>query len=223
MIQKISNSMALRIGEALKLGKERRDIIAYGAFGLLQFIWSVILVAIPAVLLNVLREAMVMSFAAAIFRKSSGGVHATSPGRCAVIGAVVFNGMSFAVKAVHTEFRAIYYIIYLVFCLLLSYIVICRYSPVDTPNKPITNHEMKKKLRRASFITMHVYVIIILVLTVLLLYTDSFVLSSILLSLSTGILLQAFTLTMSGHHVITYIDLFMKKIKVFGKAGGEKA
>jgi accessory gene regulator B len=220
MIQRISNYMVVRISDALKLEKERIDVIAYGAFGVLQFVGSVILVVIPAVVLGVLSEAMVISFTAAILRKSSGGAHATSPGRCAVIGMLVFTGMALIIKAIPQNTEFIYCIIYSAACIISAYTVVYRHAPVDTPSKPITKNEMIKRLRKASFITLHIYLAIMVILTAIAaIHIDSLTIRNMLLSIVTGMLWQIITLTSVGHYVITNIDMFMKKMSV--KVGGE--
>jgi PiT family inorganic phosphate transporter len=88
-ISRISESIANKISSELNLDKDNREVIAYGAFALLQTLLSILLVAALGALFHVVTEALIVSFAISILRKYSGGVHASSSDSCSIIGAFI--------------------------------------------------------------------------------------------------------------------------------------
>ena len=49
--------------------REGRKVLAYGAFGIMQFFLSIVLVVMTGIIFKVLPEALVISFTAAILEK----------------------------------------------------------------------------------------------------------------------------------------------------------
>ena len=88
-IGELSNKIATKIVVETDGDEERKSVIEYGIFAMIQTGIAIICTVIFGLLFNVLVEALIVSFSISILRKCSGGVHATSPTRCTVIGTII--------------------------------------------------------------------------------------------------------------------------------------
>ena len=142
-IEKVANHLAGQISSALKFDKDYEEVLAYGAFSILQTLNTIVLILLFGLLFKVPLEAFVISLGASILRKYSGGAHASTPGRCAVLGVGAFVTLGILVKYL-VRFDSIVNLLLVFACFGISYFIISKKAPKDTPNKPITNSEVKK-------------------------------------------------------------------------------
>ncbi len=205
LFERISNAIAKEIASSMEMDKDQEEIIAYGAFGFLQTLWSIILVTAFGLVFGVLLEILILSTTASLLRKYSGGVHASTPNRCAFLGVIVFGVFALLIKNYSFLLSNPQLAILASILLLISFFLIHKYSPVDSPNKPIKDKEVKKKLRRGSITLTFLIILIVLVFTVLQFFSN-FTFNNIVISLSMGALWQSFMLTKTGHTVINIFD-----------------
>lgn len=217
LIERLSNSIATKVSKTLDLDAERQEVLAYGAFSLLQTLWSIGLVMIFGALFNVFWEATIISSSGALLRKYSGGGHATSPNRCAIIGVIMSVGPALMLSSLPVDISIEYVYLYSIITLSISYYIIYKYSPVDSPNKPIVKEAIKKRLKKASFNMIHILMLIIVVLCISYFREQNGILIKIMLSICTGILWQDMTLLPLGHNFITQLDTFLKKYFFFSR------
>ncbi len=186
--EKISNYIA----EELNFDDDKKSVINYGIFAFIQMGICIVLVAIFGVLFNVTIEALIVSFTISILRKSSGGVHASSPERCAIIGTVASVGMALIAKSINTNFSFV--ILFGIIVFVWSYYILYKLAPVDSIAKPIKNIEKRKRLRKSSIITLSVYLIIVIINILSYLAINNFVLLTYSLCIYMGLLWQIFSL-----------------------------
>ena len=124
--EKISNNIA----NELELDNEKKSVINYGIFAFIQMSISIIFVFIFGIIFNVATEALIITFTISILRKSSGGVHASTPSICTIIGTIVGVGFALLIKLI--EFNLIFVIILGLVVFIWSYITINKLSPVDS-------------------------------------------------------------------------------------------
>ncbi|WP_291649216.1 accessory gene regulator B family protein [Clostridium sp.] len=207
----ISNSLK----NELNLDEDKRSIIEYGLYAVLHMIISILLVGIFGKILGVMFEALIISFVEAVLRKYSGGVHASTPFNCIVLGIIVAVLPAYLIKNINLN------IIYIIFVGVIIYIaslsIIYKLAPVDSPNKPIKKEEKIKRLKKRSIIILSIYMIIV-ICNLIMYYTSK---NNIFLIYSTciyaGILWQVFTLTRYGHIVVNILDsLLIKILKMIG-------
>ncbi|NFH78666.1 accessory regulator AgrB [Clostridium botulinum] len=200
--EKISNYIA----EELNFDDDKKSVINYGIFAFIQMGICIVLVAIFGVLFNVTIEALIVSFTISILRKSSGGVHASSPERCAIIGTVASVGMALIAKSINTNFSFV--ILFGIIVFVWSYYILYKLAPVDSIAKPIKNIEKRKRLRKSSIITLSVYLIIVIINILSYLAINNFVLLTYSLCIYMGLLWQIFSLTKSGHFILGKLNNF---------------
>lgn len=207
-IEKICDNFSTHIANELKLDNERKSVINYGIFAFIQMSFSIILVMIFGIIANVPIEALIVSFTISILRKSSGGVHASSPGRCAVIGTIVSVGFGLISKYINLKISGVLFIGIIIF--IWSFYIVYKLAPVDSIAKPIKNQERRKKLKRSSMVILSVYLIIAIVNIIYYYYTNNVIALTYTLCIYMGLIWQIFSLTKSGHLILAKIDAFFK-------------
>lgn len=212
LIEKLSNSLAFKISSALKLTKDERDVINYGAFNLLQTVWCIFLVLLFGAMFNVTVKAIIISFTISFLRKYSGGAHASSPNRCALIGAITSVGLAIFISYLSSYINLQLAIAIGIIIFVISYYTIYRYAPVDSPGKPIVKEVTKQKMKKKSFLILNSLVAIVIILLINYLIFGFKVLLAIVTCIYLGVLWQVSTLTPKGSLVLLKIDTFLKCI-----------
>lgn len=218
LFEKISNNFAAKLATILNFDEDRKEIIAYGAFNLIQTLWSTLVIAIFGIVFNTLMSILIIAFTVALLRKFSGGAHATSPNRCALISVIAFGTFSLLVNYGTPLSNVTLVTLYAIASFIFTYITLYKYCPVDTPNKPIRRLETRLKFRKASFRVIFFLICITMLLLIFFTKTHKPILLTIIASISSGIIWQSITMTHVGHLVINKLDSFMQNIK-FAKGG----
>ncbi|WP_368490028.1 accessory gene regulator ArgB-like protein [Clostridium sp. BJN0013] len=195
LTEKLAVSLGKKAKILLNIDKNREQIIVYGAINLLQTVFSILWIIIAGFILGVLYEALIFSTAASILRKYSGGVHASSPNRCIIIGTVlssaaglVIDKFPYSLSLINTTAMGIFFIT-------ASFIIVILKAPIDSIKKPITDLNMKKKFKKNSIITLMIFSIIIAILSIIYKITFKLCYLKIIYSIILGILWQSITLT----------------------------
>ena len=150
-IEKICENISDYISRELNFNEDKKSVINYGIFAFIHMMICILLVMIVGFIFNVMVEALIISFTTSILRKSSGGVHANSPEKCAVIGTISSVGLALIVKNCNLNYIMNIFIGSIIF--MFSYYIIYKLAPVDSVSKPIKNIKKIRKLKRASIIT----------------------------------------------------------------------
>ncbi|MBU3159997.1 accessory gene regulator B family protein [Clostridium frigoris] len=212
-MEKLSNNIAKKVALELSLDNDNKEVIAYGTFALMQMSLSIIFVFLFGVLFHVAFEALIISFTAAILRKYSGGVHASSPWICTFIGTIVCVGQAITISLLISfvgNFKLV--IIFGIVIFIWSYYTIYKLAPVDSIAKPIVKKEKRKRMKKGSIILLSVYLAITVFLILLYISSGESKLLFYVLCLYSGIVWQVFTLTTPGHLVVGKVDRFLNHI-----------
>lgn len=210
LIERMSNSITQKISSVLNLGKEREEIIAYGAYNLIQTVWSILLALCVAYLLNIFFPVLVILVTSSVLRKYSGGAHALSPNRCAVIGILLFNGFGYLVDKYITNVSIFLLVAFSIACFLITYYIIYQYAPVDSPSKPIANSEFRQKLKNYSLVVIHIFLIVVLILfSIYIKFPYRYIINAVI-CINVGIVWQSLTLIKLGSTIIHGLDKVFK-------------
>lgn len=207
-IEDICGKFSNNIAKELNLDDDKRAVINYGIFAFIQIAICIILVVIFGLIFNVVTEALIVSFSISILRKSSGGVHASSPGRCAIIGTIAGVGMGLIVKYINVSLGLV--MIGGSIAFIWSYYIVFKLAPVDSAAKPIKNIEKRTRLKKNSMMILSVYLIIAITGIVYFYFMRNSRLLVYSLCLYMGMLWQVFSLTRCGHLVIGKLDKLFK-------------
>lgn len=205
-IEDICKKTSDYIAKELNLDEDRKAVINYGIFAFIHMIICILLVIIFGVIFNVTIEALIISFATSILRKSSGGVHASTPERCAVIGTISTIIMAIIAKYLHFGYSLNLVIGIIVF--LYAYYIIYKLAPVDSASKPIKNPVKRLRLKKTSIITTTIYLLIVIIDILAYLLTKEYILLTYSICIYMGLSWQVFSLTEKGHLVLGKLDDF---------------
>ncbi|WP_251861164.1 accessory gene regulator B family protein [Clostridium sp. Marseille-Q2269] len=194
LIEHASNIIASKITNSLNSDKETEEIISYGAFVLFQIIWSFLCVVILGEIFNVLIESIVIVVTIAIYRKYSGGLHAHSPNKCAIWGAIICVGSGIVVKNININLNITFICIF-IFTFMYARYCVYEFAPRDTKHKPINNIGERLRLKKYSFIVIDTLFVIGILLILLYLKYRYDILIYYNKCIIIAVLWQSFTLT----------------------------
>ena len=212
----LAEKIAIKICDDAKLflnvDEDKEQIIIYGAISLLQTIFAILWVIIASLFLGVLYEALVFSITASILRKYSGGVHASSPSRCIIIGTATAVMAGISIDKIFFKFNMITVILVFITIMGFAFIIVAKNAPVDSIKKPITNIEMKKQFKKKSIIALFVFLFAIAILFLLSVRSSGVYYIRAIESIGLGVLWQSITLTKNGISLVNKIDFALKYI-----------
>ncbi|MFT8342219.1 MAG: accessory gene regulator B family protein [Clostridium beijerinckii] len=212
----LAEKIATKIGNNAKLflniNEEQEQIIVYGAINLFQMLFAILWVIIAGLLFGVFYEALIFSISASILRKYSGGVHASSPSRCVIIGAfsaalagILINNIFYSINSITVAVISVTIIIF-------AFITVFRNAPVDSIKKPIKNIETRKQFKRKSIFVIFIFSFIIIILFMLNEKFSELYYIKLIESIGVGVLWQTITLTKNGINFLNKVDSALKYI-----------
>ncbi|MDD3242083.1 MAG: accessory gene regulator B family protein [Bacilli bacterium] len=207
-IEEICEKISNNIAQELNLDDDKRSVMNYGIFAFIQIVICIGLVIVFGLIFNVVIEAVIVSFTISILRKSSGGVHASSPGRCATIGTITSVGMGLISKYINVSLGLVIFVGGVIF--IWSYYIIYKLAPVDSIAKPIKSIGKRIRLKKNSIVILSVYLIIVINEFLYFYFTKDSSALVYSLCIYMGILWQAFSLTKYGHLLIEKLDKLFK-------------
>lgn len=217
-MESLSNSIANKVATELNMDNDKKEVIAYGTFALLQTFLSIFLVGIFGFIFNVAFEALIVLFTASILRKYSGGAHASSPGNCTSIGVIICIGQALIISLIvrsWINFKMALIVELVVF--IWSYYMVYKLVPIDNPLKRIKSEEKRKRMKKGSFIILSIYLLIVIFTMILYFNIQRTTLVVYALCIIGGMAWQIFTLTKCGHLILAKIDMFFKYLLNIGR------
>ena len=213
MIENISKVIAEKVSSELNYDNERKEIIQYGTYALIQTLISIISVLILGLLFNIALEALIFLFTASILRKYSGGAHSESSNVCTLLGIIISICIGFLIKSsffAKMNFELVVFIGIVIF--VFGYFIVFKFAPVDTKNKPIKTEKKKKRMKKGSLKILTIY-LFIEIFNIILYYNLGWSLAKpVMLSIMLGAAWQCMTLTYIGHILLKTIDSFTNKL-----------
>lgn len=201
LLEKVTELIAGQIN----LDKDSREALLYG---LQVFCYSAAgFLAVLAVgwALNCLPETVTVTITVALLRSLAGGAHCTTPLRCTVVTALVFPLLGRTASLLET-IEPLHPAPFILLISLLALTIILWRAPVDSPAKPITTKEHRRRLR-----TLSVSVVIILAaVQFILLQHQSGAAHKVIISAGLGMLWETFMLTKTGHKFMALLDSLLR-------------
>ena len=203
-IENICKNISEIIARELELSQDKKEVINYGIFGVIQTTIAIITVIIVGLIFNVVTEALLVSIVISILRKSSGGVHASTPWKCALMGAIISVVIGKICKINNFGIIGVVFLGVIVF--VWAFYIVNKLAPVDSLSKPIRKEETRKRLKRTSLNVLIIYMIIIICNIKLYYFNGNRKLIIYILCIYMGMAWQVFSLTKIGHVIIRKID-----------------
>lgn len=205
-IEQVSLHIASNIGERLNKTEEEIAVIKYGLFVMLHTSLIMIVTLIVGIVTDSVKEIMTISLCSAMLKRYSGGVHASSPTRCLVIGVSMSTMLTLTCNFLALRLNSKELILVLIIGLIISYFVLYKRSPIGSKQKPLKNIEKRKILRKKSFKVMNIYSIAIISLYGMYVAFNNNYIKAICISILFGALIQIFALSKMGESIIKGID-----------------
>ncbi len=173
----------------------------------LHTLTGIIITIIIGILIGKLPEMLTITLVASSTKRCSGGVHATSPSRCIIIGIITTVIMLYAGILLGDYTDINFLIIFTVAVLTICNYIFYNKAPVGTKNKPLKKESTRKKLRKKLFMTLSFYQLVLALAILLLLFNklDSNFIKYIY-CIELGILLQCIAITKLGESIILKLD-----------------
>ncbi len=191
-VNKWSYSCAKGLAGVLSENHQKRSIYYFGfqiAIG--GVVKTVILVSI-SLLLGIFIPTLLISLTFASLRIIAGGYHMDTYGKCLFVSMGLFITVALIAQYTYHYWNFMYLAVLIAVAFILGLYVLVRYSPKDTPNKPITDPQEIRKFKILSIVYLFIWSIITSVLTF-------YGLNMYVLSLCFGVLLELFAITPTGH------------------------
>ena len=218
MIENICTLLSDKISDNLKVSRDEKAVIHYGLFAIIHTSISILSIIVVGSMLGVFIPSLILSLAAVILRKYSGGAHASTPESCAVIGVIISVGGAWGLAQVNWNIWCV--VIWVIATFIFSFYKVYQLAPVDSVEKPIRKQEKKEMLKKKSIRTLNVYCIGIIVLIAIYFIQHKEVILVWIMCICFGIIWQIFTLSPLGHLAVKKIDLFLINTIFRGKGEG---
>lgn len=200
-MEKLAKNLASKISRSLNYDEEKEAVIAYGLTAIIQIIITYLLILLSGILVKAPAEAVIICFSVSIFRKYSGGAHAKSAELCTAFSVLYCTLAAVISKRLLVPLYApIPMAAAVILTFGLSFLIVYKFAPVDSPNKPIRTTKKIKRMRKGSFIILAIYFAITLAFFIFSNKTEIF--KSYGISMLFGICWQTFTLTSPGSQFI---------------------
>lgn len=146
---KFSQNVASYLASELGLEEEKQQIIGYAVEILILDILGFILILAVGACLKSAFYAGIAGISGGLLRRLSGGAHLDNPIKCLVFGAIMYGILGFTSRII-IEVSGASLSFFLNLGLLLSFMIVYLYAPVDSAAKPIRSIVLRKKLKYGS-------------------------------------------------------------------------
>lgn len=158
MISRFSSKITDLLIKKAIISSESKELYDYGFFILLSQILYFIIAVIFGIVFSVFLQSIIFYIAFQFIRKYAGGYHASTEGRCEIM-----STLSILACIVMIWLSRLYEFSLLLFCIsLVAVLVIAVLCPLDTPEKPLSNKELKY-FRKISWLILFIIATLIVV------------------------------------------------------------
>ena len=216
VIDKISLNLSTRLGDRLNKDEEEKAVLNYGLFMIIHTFIGIIITILVGLITGMIIEISLITITSALFKRYTGGVHASTPEICLIIGIILSLILSMVCRfiSINTDINniALIGIIIIVF----SYYMIYYKCPVPSRNKPLNNEKTRNKLKKKAFTLLKIYTILLIILYIIFYILKLSIVKSIIVFFMLGLFLQIVVLTNIGTKFINLLDkvfvFFINKI-----------
>ena len=207
VIDKISLNLSTRLGDRLNKDEEEKAVLNYGLFMIIHTFIGIIITILVGLITGMIIEISLITITSALFKRYTGGVHASTPEICLIIGIILSLILSMVCRfiSINTDINN------------MALIGIIYYKcPVPSRNKPLNNEKTRNKLKKKAFTLLKIYTILLIILYIIFYILKLSIVKSIIVSFMLGLFLQIVVLTNIGTKFINLLDnvfvFFINKI-----------
>ena len=205
-IEKIALNLSTRLGNKLDKGEEEKAILNYGLFIIMHTFIGIIITLLVGLITGMLIEILLITITSALFKRYTGGVHASTPEICLIIGVILSLILSRLCRFIVINIDINKIVFAGMIIIAFSYYMIYYNCPVSSKNKPLKNEKTRKKLKKKAFILLNIYTILLIMLYIIYYILKISIVKSIITSFILGIFFQMSSLTNIGSKTINLLD-----------------
>ena len=205
-IEKIALNLSTRLGNKLDKGEEEKAILNYGLFIIMHTFIGIIITLLVGLITGMLIEILLITITSALFKRYTGGSHASTPERCLIIGVILSLILSILCRFIVINIDINKIVFAGMIIIAFSYYMIYYNCPVSSKNKPLKNEKTRKKLKKKAFILLNIYTILLIMLYIIYYILKISIVKSIITSFILGIFFQMSSLTNIGSKTINLLD-----------------
>lgn len=156
MLNKFSTRLSDKIGSPLKSTIEEKEIYAYSIEVLLSLFINLIILSITAYITNKVSELIIFIIFFSGLRTFAGGYHAKTHIEC-----ITLSFLLFIISAMSNTFFIHFGEIVMITGIIASNILVFKYAPTESKNKPLNGIEAKKykSISRGTVILLSIAII----------------------------------------------------------------
>ena len=182
-IEKIALNLSTRLGNKLDKGEEEKAILNYGLFIIMHTFIGIIITLLVGLITGMLIEILLITITSALFKRYTGGVHASTPEICLIIGVILSLILSILCRFIVINIDINKIVFAGMIIIAFSYYMIYYNCPVSSKNKPLKNEKTRKKLKKKAFILLNIYTILLIMLYIIYYILKISIVKSIITSL----------------------------------------
>lgn len=205
-IEKIALNLSTRLGNKLDKGEEEKAILNYGLFIIMHTFIGIIITLLVGLITGMLIEILLITITSALFKRYTGGVHASTPEICLITGVILSLILSILCRFIVINIDINKIVFAGMIIIAFSYYMIYYNCPVSSKNKPLKNEKTRKKLKKKAFILLNIYTILLIMLYIIYYILKISIVKSIITSFILGIFFQMSSLTNIGSKTINLLD-----------------
>ncbi len=150
MISNISTRIAKNLYKESIIAEEDIELYAYGFFVLLSKLMFCVIAILFGAIFNIIPESILFYILFSLIRSYAGGIHAPSEWQC-----TMFTSISMLLSIASIKMLINYDAIVVAFSILaMASVLIALFSPLDTPEKPLTVNEKQHYKKKSILIVL---------------------------------------------------------------------
>lgn len=157
--EKLSNLFMEFVKKNLDKTEDELEILHYGTQVILISVYKLIILFVTSYFLKVFTYTLIAFIVFGILRSFANGVHADSSIKCIFLNYIVFLGNVYL--SLHFTLNRTL----IITLLLISLILIIKYAPADTSERPLVSKKLRKSLKLKSIVIVLISYSVILLLS----------------------------------------------------------
>lgn len=206
IIEEVSLNLSTKLGNRLDKNEEEKEILNYGLFIIIHTFISIIITILVGLITGMIIEISLITITSALFKRYTGGVHASTPERCLIIGVILSLILSILCRTIVTNIDISNIALIIIIIISFSYCMIYYKCPVSSKNKPLNNKKTRNRLKNKAITLLNIYIVLLIILYVTYYILKLRIVKSIIVSLMLGLFLQMIVLTKTGTKFIKLLD-----------------
>lgn len=207
IIQTLSFSSAKHLAAQLGQNHEKRSVYYYGFQIIIGALIKVLLLTVLSILTQSFAATMIVALVFASLRTMAGGYHMDTYGRCIAVSLALFLAAGAAAQHTYQYWPFAAVILFIAASLIVSSIILYKWAPRDTPNRPITKDKEIRKFKKQSLIYLLFFAAVMAL--IMLLKPEQYV--RYVLAACFGLLLEVFTISPAGYRFFDHVKGNMDK------------